>query len=208
MAPYAVHITLRTNFHGKAEEFDLVFHYNTGPSPTEAGWIDLMNAIRTDLQSQYGAETTFVRGRVHGPSDAPNEEDRQMRAAVDFPLNTVGTKNTGTALAPELAPIIEWDLGRSSRGYRQILKKFLRGCRLPTTDVNILQGRTELDTTSKNELTGLGNSLKQKTIGAVVNNICNPSGKVFPAASLATTAKYVHSRQMRRGRKRTVNPSP
>lgn len=205
MAPYAVIITRSLNWHGHAEEWSSVYHYDTGTAPSEQGWNDLIDAIVAAERPLFGSDVSFKSARVHGPTNGTQAED-QMRFAKD--LTGVGSSTSGIVVPPESCVVIEWSLGRSPRGYKQLLKKFMHMVNIEGTGASQghADGRSQLGTAHKAKFITYGNAVKAITIGPVTNNLCNSLGENFPAADQPTVLNYTHTRQFRKGRKRRTSP--
>src|SRR5215216_5832514 len=200
----AVHMKHSVLFHGSQEEWDTVYHYSTPTITTDAGWLDLANAIKAAEQPLYGADVTFKQVRIHGPTDhvnadgTKNKADDQMIAVLD--LSGAGTSTSGQTIPPEMAVVLEWYLGRSNKGYKQILKKFFHGVTIagtsPTTGMAF--GRDALLADNKTKFITAGNNLKTISISAGSNNIVNSWGKGLPTGTAPTVKDYVVTRQFRR----------
>lgn len=206
MAPYAVIITKTVNWHGRIEEWSSVYHYDTGVAPSEQGWSDLIDAIVAAERPLYGSGVLFKSARVHGPTNEDPEDD-QMRFAKDLSLG--GTSVSGIQAPPESCVVVEWSLGRSARGYKQLLKKFHHAVTIEGTSPSALHanGVNKLDSTHKAKFLTYGNAVKAITIGANTNNMCNAQGENFPASEQPTVLDYTYTRQFRKGRKRrTTTP--
>lgn len=197
MPPYAYHIKKKVTWRGQEEEFENVYHYDFGIGvPTEAGFIDLLNAIR-DIEKPLHAQTvTFLQGRAHGPTNGTQAED-QMRAVVDW-SGQVGDSLNSNVIPFELAAVVSWYVGRSSRGYKRFLRKFWHVCGMQGTTGQGALGNTTIAAADKTKFTNAANNLKNIVIGGQGNALCTPQGSNLPAGTNPKVLDYLHTRQFRR----------
>lgn len=209
MAVYQYHITKQRDWRGKSERWENTYHYDSqSPITSEQGFIDLLVAIRDIEKIVHGNDVAFVQGRAHGPieySGTPpvkNKEVDIMRAVVDW-TGQVGVRATGAAVAPELAVITSVLVGRSARGYKQILKKFWHVCRLldAAAGDDASRGIGIIPGTARTLYSDQFNALRQVLIGGNTNVMCTPQGKLWASGNPSVCQPYLHTRQFRRGRK-------
>lgn len=195
-----VHITHGISWHGHIEEWDTVYHYDTPTIDTQAGWQDLVNAIVAIERPLFSGTTSFIRARVHGPTDQTKVED-VMQYVGD--LTGFGTATAGFTVPPEMAVVARMYMGRGPKGGKQILKKFWHGAAIEGTGVNVDQsdGRAAIVAAGKAKFITAFSNLKVITIGAGANSICNEQGKHLPSGTTPTVLDYVVTRQFKRGRK-------
>lgn len=200
-----VHLTKRANWHGVAEEWDSVYHYATPTITTESGWEGLADAVANAERELYGPSVSIIRCRIHGPTNTTKAEDI-MRLVKDYALP--GTKNETLITPPESAVVVRWFLGRSTQGYKQILKKFYRYVALFDSGATqqMADGRVALNAAIVTRFVNFGNSMKTLTIGAGDNHLVNSQGKNLPVGTNAEVLKYTHTRQFRKGRKEKTTP--
>jgi hypothetical protein len=199
----AVHITKGITWHGHVEEFENVWHYDTPTITTDAGWDELIDAVVAAEKLVFPPGVSWLRARVHGPTDT-TEADDIMRRVKD--LTGVGSGTTSFVLPPELAVVASFYMGRSSRGFKIFLRKYLHGVSITGTGAAIghTTGVSALGANQKAAFTTLMNTCKTVTIGAGVNNLCTPKGLHIPAGTSPVIADYVATRQFKRGRKERV----
>lgn len=201
MAPYGIAVTMQTQWHGAAEQFSNVFHYDAGAGiNTEAGWISLGDAVVAAIRPLFSNTVTFVQFRVFGPTNGTKAEN-QMRAVKD--LSGLGSLSTGQSMPPEMAIVCKAYIGRGPAGGKQFLRKFFHLCRLPggSGGPEEAYGITSLNAAIKAPVANAMNSLKTVTVGGQDNDLCTPNGKHIPLGTNFTTSDYVSTRQFRRGRK-------
>ncbi len=204
MAPYGIQITMSTTWHGKAEEFSNVFHYDLlGSDFDEAKWTDLINQLVADMKPIFATEVTFVRARVFGPTNGL-AVDNVMKHAQD--LSGTGVIGAGgPPMFPESSIVGSFYLGRSAKGFKIFLRKYLHVGRFDNVvgaPVATLEGRAALTIPQKGLYTTFMNNIKNYTIGLNTPALCTPKGQQLPIASDPAINDYVRTRQFRRGSKR------
>lgn len=203
--PHAVIVTMSQSYQGKVDEFSSVFHYHSDASviPTESGWDDLANQVVADLKAIMSNRVTFVRVRIHGPTDGDKEED-QMVLVKD--ITGVGAGLAVQRISPEQVLVLSKYVGRGPKGGKQILRKFFHLGALSHTGASGDQGygTAALTSTDKTYYTTRMAAFDQYMIGAGENRICTPLGKEPPGSEVWKCADYVSLRQFKRGRKEKV----
>lgn len=197
-----VTITKSVQWHGHAEEFSNVYHYDTPAVMLDAGWSELIDKIVAAEKLVHSSAVTFVRAKVNGPTDQ-GEAANVMQFAKDLSGN--GTATAQVSMAREAAYVCSFYLGRSQRGYKQILKKFVHSCAIvgATAAAGQETGAAALAAGHKAPLITFMNSIKNINTGSAdENNLCNDKGKHLPLASDPTVADYIYTRQFKRGRRR------
>lgn len=215
MAVYAYHVVHSVSWHGREEEWATVYHYDMSVgSPSEAGFQSMIDAIVAAERPLFNTTTKFVRARVHGPTDETNPDGTKNREAdimqLATDINLTGSASSSYTLPPELAVVVEWYLGRSDKGYKQILKKFMHGAALTGTGAGDQQtrGQTALSSSVKAPFITQANTLEVIGIGGVTNTLSNAWGKIIPQPLTPTVKDYVVTRQFRRGKKRRAYSEP
>lgn len=207
-----VHITKSATWRGVPEEFENVYHYDTELRTSQADFEELVNDIVRVERTIHTADVSFVRARVHGPTDgtlADGTKDKAadiMRYVVD--LTGTGAALAGAAIGPEASYVGRWYLGRSAKGYKQYLKKFFhtRVILGGTGNVDIAFGVAPLTQAQKDPMIAALNDLKNIIVGTNQYNLTNSWGKGLPLGTDPEVADFIHNRQLRRGRKSKAGP--
>lgn len=198
MAPYAVAITKSISWRDQQERFANVYHFDVDNAfNTEAGWMDLANAVANKEKVFHGNMVSFVEATVWGPTDS-SEQANLIRARG--PLTGVGALTTGTVIGPELTVTAQWYLGRNALGARnRYLRKYYHVGILPTSgQQNAAFGQSAIVNADINTLKSNIGALKEVAVGGVVHALCTPDGEHMPLLTDTQVLKYLHVRQFRR----------
>lgn len=197
MPPVAFHIVKATDWRGKAEEFENVYHYDVPNVSTQAGYNDLVDAIVSLEKSFHGSEVAFKRAAVHGPTNEGKMAD-QMIFAKD--LSGVGAISGGQPIAKEHAVVAQIYMGRSPAPHfrKTFLRKYWHVCRLYVADAAGQLGNSAMNTTNTDFYITKMNAFKNITIGNATNGLVKPSGGGIPSGTNATVLAHLRTRQFRR----------
>lgn len=201
----AVHVTKTTKWRNKQEEFENVYHFDTPTINTESGYVDLVNQLVAAEKLIHTSAVTFKQARVHGPTNGTKEQDI-MRAVVD--LSGTGSASPTVQMAAELCYVASFYVGRSAKGYKRFLRKFLHtGAVFGSGATDFMAfGRDPLGANQKTLVTNFMNDIKTIEVATFNNDLCTPQGTHLPLASSPIISDYVHTRQFKRGRKESSTP--
>lgn len=196
----AVHVTKGIGWKGHVEEFENVYHYDTPAISTDSGWDELIDAVVAAEKVMHTASVSFLRARVHGPTDTTEAADI-MRRVRDLTGN--GSGSTTNAAPPELSIVCSLYMGRSPAGYKRFLRKYYHGGVIGGTGASSGMGTGTVSLGSSQKaiyITQLTN-LKNVAIGAGANALCTPKGIHIPVGEDWKVSDYAATRQFKRGRK-------
>lgn len=185
---------------GKAETFENVYHYDLSPNPSD----ELITAILDELKrletSVFAPAVTITQGRAHGPTHLEKDDD-VMRVVKDYAQVCSGP---GSVVVPfELATVAQWYIGRSEKGYKQILRKYFHVCGLNNPGPAGALGNANLQAVERSDLEAKYSNFKSLGLGTMGTvTMCNPQGKQIPLATPTVLLPQLRVRQFRRGSKR------
>ncbi len=204
----AAHSKKTISWHGKAEETENVYHFITPIDGADVGSLEaLATALVNAEKTVFGSNVTFKQVRIHGPTNTTPADDK-MIAVKD--MTGVGSQAPGSYLPPELSMVASFYVGRSSRGYKRFLRKFLHLGILPggAGNASMANGELALPSTAKTPVVNFMNSVKNLSTGLATYNICTPDGTGLPVGSAPTVLDYTYTRQFRAGRRRKPATPP
>lgn len=177
-----------------------MYHFDVPTVHTDSGWNSLADQVVTEDKKMHGSDVIYTNARIHGPTNGTKAED-QMRLVKD--LSGGGTlASVGAEIGPELVVVCSLYMGRSPAGYKVFLRKYVRSAYLPTSAPSGAQAqRTALGSTAKAIYQTPLQNLKNITVGGGANALCTPKGEHIPVGNDWAVSDYVHTRQMRKGRK-------
>lgn len=204
MAPYQFTVTYQATWRGAVEQFASVFHYDTPPASTQsdADLETILDSLIATIRPQLAETITIVKGQVNGPTDQGAAADI-MRVVKD--VSFVGTNSVGAFLPLEECFVVSWYVGRSARGYKRFLRKYFRLGRAQGDSQGSAGalGNGPLAAASITPVKAMANSLKNLQNGTENWPICTPQGDHLPLNTDAQVLPHLHTRQMRRGRRRS-----
>lgn len=127
--PTSVTLIKRQSYRGDAlEEWSNKYYLTGGVPASDADWLALVNALKTQEKTVYGAHVTVVR--AYGYSDdalnADSVYQRDMVAATETVVGTLsGTGGIRTQV--ETAAWVRWKTSRMARGKAIYLRKYFHG---------------------------------------------------------------------------------
>lgn len=200
-----VHSLKEIRWRGKNETTENVYHYDTGiVPPTDAGWNDLADALVAKERSIFGSNVKFLQVRIHGPTDQGQDDDI-MRFVKDY-ANIFGQAATTIEMPPELAAVYSFYIGRSERGYKRYLRKFLHLGNVPASgNFGYSIGKDPMGAATRTAITTFANDTKAIAVGGNDNILCAPNGTKVPSGATPIVSDFAHTRQFRRGRKRRTS---
>lgn len=193
-----VHITMDRTWRGSKEEFENVFHYNTGVGAVnETDLNEIVDDVVSTLRPIFGSSVGFKRARVHGPTNLTKVED-VMLLVKD--LTGTGSKaETNGLIPPEFTYVVQMYVGRGPKGGKQFLRKYFHSCvNVGGDSTDVTLGISALTTATRTTFQNVFESLKNVIVGTATWTICTPAGKGLPLNTVAVCLPYLHVRQFKR----------
>jgi hypothetical protein len=194
MAPYAFHVVKSMLWRGQAEEFENTYHYDLSPNPSESLFQEVLNALVTEEKHIHTGVVTYLRARVHGPTNGTQAED-QMRLAVD--LAGTGEGPQGVPIPREMAVVASWYLGRSAKGYKRFLRKYYHVGFMNAPGSDAALGNANMSASERDFWRARINDVKVLTVNAAAVTLCAPNGDMVPIGTPTEVLPALHVRQFR-----------
>lgn len=196
--PTSVTLIKRQQYRGNPlEEWSNKYFLTGGVPASDAEWLALVNALKTQEKTCYGAQVTIIRayGYDNDALSADSVYQRDMVAASETVAGTMPS-TSGTAPQIESAAWVRWKTSRMSRGKAIYLRKYFHGV------YAAVSGGDSLSAAAQTNLQAFGAKMRDGTFldGRTVR-ARGQTGETFLGHSISL---YLTTRELkRRGRRPT-----
>jgi hypothetical protein len=193
----AIAIEKELTWHGQAERFSNVYHYETDYTVTNSNAGAAIDALVTFEKPVHTSSVTFKVGRLWTTGGTP----QQNETLLIKDLTGSGTLGGAVDLFREACVVVQSYTGRNSTtGKRIFLRKFIHSCGLPTgASSTMANGASALDATRKTPFLTYGDQIQEVVPGAgQLMTLEAPSGANLSPSAPVSVLDYVTTRQFRR----------
>lgn len=198
-SPVGCSVTKQFTWRGVAEEFSNVYHFASEAAGVgEEEYAALANAVANKERALFGPQTSFLRYRVWGPTDAASKADIKMLAVGD--LSGVGSKTSVSVKLPkEMAVCVGVYIGRGPKGGKQFLRKYWHIAEAGTelTD-EMAKGNVSMLSGTQDAFASSFEDFFSITASLVGWDLSNSKGKKVPAGEQAFCLPHLHTRNLHR----------